>query len=301
MTTATRRVLPIVAWVAMLIVSDLPDIVITWLGGGVPAWLFWAKTGFLAAFLGLTLRWRPLGALWQYALVLLVLFAALGLTSQVRATVWFQGNFNHAGVSFSVGYAAVMALDLLVALAVVATLWLMKRDRRQFFLTAGRLDAPIAPIPWLGIRTGESWKSFGWIFAGIAGLAVMVPTILGIAPSVGDFVKALPLLPAALCFAAVNAFTEETYFRAGILSTLHEVIGKTHTLLIAVVFFGLAHWLYGSPPGFIGFLMTGFLAWLLGRSMLETKGMLWPWFIHFVPDVVIFFSYALLFVRTPPI
>ncbi len=40
--------------------------------------------------------------------------------------------------------------------------------------------------------------------------------------------------------------------------------------------------------------MTGFLAWILGKSMLETRGLLWPWFIHFVPDVVIFASYAVL-------
>jgi hypothetical protein len=39
--------------------------------------------------------------------------------------------------------------------------------------------------------------------------------------------------------------------------------------------------------------MTGFLAWLLGKSVLETKGLLWAWFIHFLPDVVIFYSYAI--------
>ena len=43
--------------------------------------------------------------------------------------------------------------------------------------------------------------------------------------------------------------------------------------------------------------MTGFLAWLIGRSMLETRCMLWPWIIHFCPDVVVF-AYALLSVET---
>jgi membrane protease YdiL (CAAX protease family) len=63
--------------------------------------------------------------------------------------------------------------------------------------------------------------------------------------------------------------------------------------LINVAFFGLAHWLAGSPGGILGFAMTGFLAFLLGKAMLETKGFLWSWIIHFFPDVVIFFSYAL--------
>ncbi len=291
-----RRTLTILAWATMLIVSDLPDILITTLGGSPPSWLFWAKTGFLLLFLGLTLAWKVIRPLWQYAVALLVLFLALGLTSLVRGTAWFQSSFNYAGVPFFTGYAAIMLLDLLVALAVIAALWLMKRNPARFFLVKGQLDAPIEPTRWLGIKAGESWKVFGWIFTAAAGLAVFIPTILGIAPTGPTFVRALPLLPAVLLFAAVNAFTEETYFRASLLSTLFEPIGKTQTLLITLTFFGLAHWLYGSPPGVLGFLMTGFLAWLLARSMLETKGFVWPWIIHFVPDVVVFFSYALLFV-----
>ncbi len=30
--------------------------------------------------------------------------------------------------------------------------------------------------------------------------------------------------------------------------------------------------------------------------MLETKGLLWPWVMHFVPDVVVFASYAIAYV-----
>jgi membrane protease YdiL (CAAX protease family) len=282
----------------MLMVSDLPDILITRLGGSIPSWMFWAKTGVLTVLLGVTLIWRALRPLWQYCLVLLALFTALGLTSLVRATDWFQGSFNYPGVPFFTGYAALMVLDILVALAVIAVLWLMKRDRKSFFLVKGQRDAPIEPVRWLGIKVGESWRVFGWIFAGVAGLAVFIPTIVGISPSGETWMRALPLVPFAVLFPAVNAFTEEAYFRCSLLSTLHEVVGTSHSLLITAVFFGLSHWLYGSPPGIVGFLMTGFLAWLLGKSMLETKGMQWPWIIHFAPDVVIFFSYALLFFRS---
>ena len=82
---ATKRTLQITAWAAMLIVSDLPDMLITWLGGSIPAWMFWAKAGCLALFLGLTLLWKAIRPLWQYAVVLLVLFLALATTSLVRA------------------------------------------------------------------------------------------------------------------------------------------------------------------------------------------------------------------------
>lgn len=66
--------------------------------------------------------------------------------------------------------------------------------------------------------------------------------------------------------------------------------------MIVAVFFGMAHYLYGTPAGVVGFLMTAFLGWLLAKSMLETRGLFWPWFIHFVPDVVIFVFYAMTWV-----
>jgi len=292
-----KRTIWITAWAAMLLVSDLPDILLTWLGAGIPSWMYWAKIGFLALFLGLTLLWRVIRPLWQYALILLTLFLALQLTGLLRNTAWFQGNFNYSGVGFFTGYAAIMTLDILVALAVLAVLRVILPNRSAFFLVKGQMDAPIEPVRWLGIKAGESWKVFGWIFAGAAALAVAIPTILGIAPSGETILKALPLFPAAVLFAAVNAFTEEAYFRASLLSTLHTVIGKTHTLLLTLVFFGLSHWLWGSPGGIVGFLMTGFLAWIMGKSMLETKGFAWPWLIHFFPDLVIFISYALLYVQ----
>ncbi len=294
---ADKYALPITAWAVMLIVSDLPDILMTRLGVPLPSWMFWGKAVFLAIFFGMTRLSKAIRPLWQYALALFTLFLALGLTSLLRGTAWFQGHFNSRGVSFFKGYAAVMGLDILVALAVIAVLWLMKRDRSAFFLVKGRMDATIGPIRWLGIRAGESWKTFTWIFAGVASLAVAVPTILGISPSGSTLLKALPLLPACILLAAVNAFTEEAYFRCSLLSTLHDVIGRGHTLGLILVFFGLSHWLYGSPPGLPGFLMVGFLSWIMARSMLETQGLLSPWLIHFFPDVVVFFSYALAYVK----
>ena len=295
--TAARRTLILAAWLAMLAVSDVPDILITWLGGTVPAWLPWAKAGFLAGFLVLTLAWRALRPLWPYGAIFLTLLLALDATGWLRSSAWFQSRFSSAGVSFITGYTAIAVLDIAVALIVLAALAAMKRDRRAFFFVKGQMDAPIAPVRWLGIKAGESWKTFGWIFAGAAGLAVAIPTLLGIAPSGETLLKALPLLPVALLLAAINAFTEEAYYRCSLLATLHEVIGKTHALLLSVVYFGLGHWLYGSPPGLLGAAMVGFLAWLLGKAMLETRGFLWPWIIHMVPDAVIFFSYALLFVQ----
>jgi hypothetical protein len=120
--SAEKRTLLITAWVSLLIVSDLTDILLTWLGASIPPWMYWVKIAFLVVFLGLSLLWKAIRPLWQYSLILLVLFMALKLTSLLRDTAWFQENFNFAGVPFFTGYAAIMLLDILVALAVIAAL-----------------------------------------------------------------------------------------------------------------------------------------------------------------------------------
>ena len=293
-----RRWLILSAWFSILMVSDLPDIIFNYASGQVPSWLFAAKTGFLVLFLGACFIGKNLRLLRPYAVVMVVFYAALTASEWVKSSAWWVGLINvEKQPSFGLNYVRPYLRDIGVTLLVIAALWVVKRNRREFFLVRGQLNAPIEPISWLGIRSGESWRAFGWIFALVAALGVAIPTFLAIRPSPEEFLRASELLPAILLFAAINAFNEEIYFRATLLSTLPQVIGKNNALLINVAFFGLAHYLYGSPPGVTGFLMTGFLAFLLGKSMLETKGFLWPWFIHFLPDVVIFLSYAVTWLR----
>lgn len=292
-----KRLAIIFAWGMILLVSDLPDVLFKAFAGSVPGSLSWAKVGLLAAGLAACLLWKRLRALRPFAFVFLIFFLALNLTGLIREMPWWNGRFGGERVSFGLGYAGIYLLDCGVALAVLAALWIVKRRRSAFFLVKGDLAAPIGPVRWLGIRSGESWRNFGWIFAVIAGLAVAIPTLLSASPAPGALGRVASLLPFVLLFAAVNAFNEEVYFRASLLSTLVEVVGRRHTLMIVAVLFGMAHYLYGSPPGIVGFLMTAFLGWLLGKSMLETRGFFWPWFIHFVPDVVVFAFYAMTWVQ----
>ncbi len=100
-------------------------------------------------------------------------------------------------------------------------------------------------------------------------------------------VRALPFLPAVFIAAALNAFNEEMTYKASFLSVLENVVGKHQALLLMAAYFGVAHF-YGVPYGVIGVLMAGFLGWFLGKSMLETRGLWWAWFIHFLQDVLIF-------------
>ena len=104
--------------------------------------------------------------------------------------------------------------------------------------------------------------------------------------------QVLVLMPLVLLFAVMNAFSEELTYKASFLSVLNDPVGKRQALLLMATFFGLGHY-YGVPYGIVGVLMAGLLGWLLGKSMLETRGFFWAWFIHFLQDVLIFSFMAL--------
>ncbi|HEY3310824.1 MAG TPA: CPBP family intramembrane glutamic endopeptidase [Anaerolineales bacterium] len=85
----------------------------------------------------------------------------------------------------------------------------------------------------------------------------------------------------------MNAFSEEMNYKASFLAVTHQILGKRQSLLVMAAYFGIGHY-YGVPYGVVGVLMAAFLGWLLGKSMLETRGFAWAWFIHFLQDVLIF-------------
>ena len=285
------------AWALVFLISDLPEVTWNELVGAPPTWLFWAKVSLLVIGLLACLLWKSIRPLWQFSFVFAVFYLALAASAWIGNTSFWQAYFGGENVSFTAGYLGFHIRDMGIAFLVIIALWIVKRDRQAFFLAKGQLDAPIEPVGWLGIHKGESWSRFGWIFAASAGLGILIPILLNISIPLSALLSTASLVPVAIIFAALNAFAEEVYFRASLLSTLRGVIGNNQALLLNMVFFGLAHVLYGSPPGILGFVLTGFLAFLLGKSMLETKGIFWAWFIHFVPDTLIFISYALTWVQ----
>lgn len=283
----------IFAWMVVLLVSDLPNVLFVKFLEVDPTWLPWAKIGVLVVALVLCLSLKIIRLLWQFAFVFLIFLLANVAVDWVYFSDFWQSRFYGETISYTASFISFHTLDVIRALLVIAAMWWVKRNRSAFFLAKGQFDAPIEPVRWLGIGKGESWRVFGWIFTVCAALAIVIPLALSVPLTAEAFSRALPLLPVAILLAGLNAFAEEAYYRASMLSTLTDVLGKNQSLLLACVFFGLAHFLYGSPPGFIGFALTAFLAFLLGKSMLETKGMLWAWIMHFVPDVFVFFSYAM--------
>jgi hypothetical protein len=278
----------LVAWVIVLALSLLPTVIAQELLGRTVSADLRAGASAVVIALGLaaTLPWaagRPLRpVLWLFlALIGAQWLVFTRLDSVPPFDAWLRDP------SFAVYMPAELVLNLLVTLAVIAVMLVLTRDRRVFFLAKGDPSAPAVPIPWLAVRPGDRWTSLGRNLAVFLTLGTLSFLFLSGSPSLEMAGRLVPLLPVVLGAAALNAFNEEVTYKASFLSVLVGPVGSRQALRMVAAYFGLAHF-YGVPYGVIGVVLAWFLGWILARSMLETRGLWWAWFIHFVQDVAIF-------------
>ena len=290
-----RKLFLLIAWVVTLLVSLLPDILFRELTGSLPAWLYWAKVGLILALLLVALLWsrlRPLGLFFAVLLAVYLVEKALGLPAiQQTFTLWLS---QAAPFVQQIGVVELPrgAASLLLAVIFLA----LFRSFGRFFLVKGDLRAPAGPIPLIVTRPPR-WHILGPAIAAAMCLGLLVFTFaFGSLPSAQGLKNVGPLLPFVFLFALVNSFGEELLYRAPWLGALEGPIGGAQALLMTAVYFGLGHF-YGVPYGVVGVIMAFIPGWLMGKSMLETRGFTWAWFIHFWMDVVIFFFIALGSVR----
>lgn len=248
------------------------------------------QTGIAAltalAGLGLTLAWPAVRPLRTFFGLFLALIGIEWLVyTKVDQLPFYQSWLNNP--SFNVYMLAEQSLRLLVTLTLIGLLFAFKKTAAAFFLVKGDTAAPVEPVKWLGAKPGERWDTFGRNFAFFISLGTLAFLVIAGRPPLDIVLRALPFLPAVLLAAALNAFNEEMTYKASFLSVLEGPAGRNQALLLMAAYFGLGHY-YGIPYGVIGVLMAGFLGWLLGKSMLETRGLFWAWFIHFWQDVLIF-------------
>lgn len=189
---------------------------------------------------------------------------------------------------------AYQAVTLALATALLrAVRWLGGPLR---FLARGELGAPAARLWILGVEAGEPWRSIVRNFAILAGLITAAVVVLQNANGVpGWSSHLLVALALALPFAAVNAAVEEGIVRIALLEVTIDALGAARAAWLSGALFGAVHY-FGVPGGLPGVAMAGFLGFVLARSVIETRGALGAWLVHFVQDVVIFtvlFSTAL--------
>ena len=83
---------------------------------------------------------------------------------------------------------------------------------------------------------------------------------------------------------------EEVITRLGIVVAFKNVLSDRAIPFVSATVFGVVHY-WGLPGGLPGVMASGFLAWFLAKSILETNGIFWAWIIHFVQDIIIFTAF----------
>ena len=286
----------IVAWVSVLLTSNLAIIIWRELGPGEPIWWPWIHVIGLALLLLSTLVIDYLKPLREFVGILIIIFVLgygagwnFGLIPFIReSAIWMSWTTT---LPIYVADIMVHVLRLAPAFVVLLFLLIVGLRRVDFFLVKGDIHAPVEPSRLIGMKKPEPWTKIGSIFTAVFAIATLI-FLLGSWEVPDPLPNLLLVIPVAIVIATMNAFNEEFTLRAAPLSVLWERIGKEQALLLTTVYFGLGHF-YGVPSGILGVILAGFLGWFLGKSLLETKGFFWAWIAHFLTDVVIFTFYLM--------
>ncbi len=168
----------------------------------------------------------------------------------------------------------------------LALLFLLFKKKFRSFVHMGDMKVHPEPVKFLGIKSSDTWLGLGINFAVVVSLATGAFLFFG---NLGGDITRLnfSFIGIAMLFALSNSFIEEAITRFGVIVTLKDVLPDRKIALLSGLIFGIPHY-FGTPGGPIGAIMATFLGWLLAKSMLETKGIFWAWFIHFLQDVLIY-------------
>jgi hypothetical protein len=185
---------------------------------------------------------------------------------------------------------AYQSVTLLATILFLLFLWGVKRKQFREYFKKGNVSAEILPEPIVGInpKPKENWYHFGRNFAiVISAVTAVVIYFQLVRPNGITFGTMLSVLPFTILFALSNAFVEESITRLGVVVVLKGRLRDKTIPLVSALIFGTVHY-WGNPGGIAGVIVAGFLGWFLAKSILETRGIFWAWFIHFLQDVIIF-------------
>jgi hypothetical protein len=271
----------------MVMVSTLPDIFWNLLAQGRPGWwLFYAKMGLTLTLTIVAIFWKSLRPLRHFFLVMFAFFGLAELRSHIDFSLPILQSLLGDSV-FDVRMQGEQTGKLAGSIAIIVLLFILGYKRREFFLARGNLRAPMEPVPLLGFPKPDPWLWFGLQWGLYIAGALAIMQYLGLRPSGVVMLKVMPMLPSILFYAALNAFNEEITFRVPMLATLEPVGGSRQALWMSAYYFGIAHY-YGTPGGIMGGIASIFMGWILGKAMVETRGLFWAWWIHFLSDIAIF-------------
>jgi hypothetical protein len=278
--------------VMVLIASPLTIILWRTLALHEPLW--WPWIHFLALLILLSLAFlrsvfRPFR---RFAAIVVVIFVMgygggwdWGLIPFIRSSEFWSSLITQAPKAVS--EIMLHLLRLSPALITLSFLVLSGRKREDSYLIEGNIRAKIEKSRILGIKKPEPWIKIALIFSAVFASVTALFLIAVNGFPLETFVSNWFLIPVGFLIATMNAFNEEFTLRAAPLGEIEPVIGKSNSLLVTAAYFGLGHY-FGVPSGVLGVLLSGFLGWFLGKSMIETKGFFVAWIVHFITDIPIF-------------
>ena len=278
----------LMAWLGMLLLSRLPQIIAQeFLGIELGAQVLWFWLGMGIVLIVAATVWPALRSLRGYFVVMTAVYGATAILNGMVATAVWQNWFGGAETAWAIRFFGERLGVVLLALLVTAVLLLMGQSRRDIFLVRGSWQTPT------GLRLPGRSRPLTWAVVGpVVALALALFLGWGLTQlNAGlhlDWQQLIWLAPFILLFALMNAFGEEMAFRAGPLSQLWLVIGEKQAVWLTAVWFGLGHYYGGIPAGAAGALMSGLLGLLLGKVMLETKGITMPILMHMLIDTAIY-------------
>ena len=285
------------AWGTILFLST-PQIILRLFGRGVPggplglSWLAWVQVVVLTVLWVVTWVWPTVKPLRGFVLALLAYWVGIFLILPfiVESAAW--SNWVQQD-SWGVWLVADRLGTHLVLVALMAlTLIGSGIGRRELFLVRGNPSAPAQPTRLLQGRKSVPWNLVvrGWLPYYV--IIVVIVEVILVRPGVSQITRALIYLPAIVIGAAINAFAEEFEFRSMLLARLEPVLGPRQAILMAAGLFGLLHY-YGDPGGPFGVLLAGYLGWIAAKSMIETRGFVWAFSIHFLGDFIVYAFWAM--------
>ncbi len=280
---------------AVLVGSALPELV---LGFRYPIGLMhslsFAKAAFFILLLVLTCFIRKTAPLRPLLAILLTLHVAIGAFASIVASACWKAQVSGIDNRFIRVLLGIQFGRVGVTLVVLAVLFLLFRTPSRFYLRRGDMGAKASRVAWLGISGKSSWNRVGTVLTVILSLGTFSFLAVSMHPALAALPGVLSILPFVLLFSITNALGEEISYRLAILAPVADVVPPGHAVLMTAAYFGLAHY-YGIPSGSLGVVMAGFLGWLAGRSILDTKGVAWAFAMHVVQDVWIFWFMAATF------
>jgi membrane protease YdiL (CAAX protease family) len=275
----------IIAWSAVL-ASTVPEIVWQESGHRISFW-FTAIESLLLVLAGLAvLPFARVRGMARFLFAVAVLnFAWDFLAPALARTDFLQSLSQKANWGERLFFTRIPTLCGILLLGF--TLIGSRITRRDLFLVRGDLSAPAQPIPFVGLRRPIPWTVFGPALLAVFGVALPIFLYFTVYPDFSDRGRILHCLPWLLLVAALNAANEEFQFRSVLLAHLRTIISPAEGAWLTAALFGLGHY-YGQPSGPLGVVMAGVAGWFWARSMIETRGFVWAFFIHMVQDIVIF-------------